>query len=520
MEKAFVTGQRTRFSPPNRGLSLGWRLALSTVLIISLVMGGISIGQQLLELKEERQLHQELLKMALAPLAVRLEAAMNLDTMEREVEEFHTAYTKKGYAVHKVVLLETAKEPVLSIGVSADGENGVGYLQATIPIFSPLLDGGKGSLMVLKNSEEYRSVVRRNWLLWAIHFTVTIGVVFLFLAAAIYFQVTKPVNRLVRGVKKMEMGYWGPIEIGGGAWEIRWLTWRFGNMVQEVQSAMTHLFEAEQKARSLMPKCGNHTVMAEQEQPLGSGIIVSDQTDSPAYSELLAVRERLETASPDDPQAVQLARGVWQHEALEANRFGFHQLKARMEDAALRLMVPDAYASLDERLNELKASWREWAEQHRDTLYRMLEEKAIPCAGVLHRVKHTAGIWAKMQSKGLNLDEIHDLFAFRIIVPTEADCYAALGVIHQTYKPVVSRFKDYIARPKGNGYRSLHTCVTADDGPVFEVQIRSVVMDRQAERGDAAHWLYKKNGREPDRKSVVTQWWRKLWLRAEETPEP
>lgn len=105
-----------------------------------------------------------------------------------------------------------------------------------------------------------------------------------------------------------------------------------------------------------------------------------------------------------------------------------------------------------------------------------------------------------MQSKGLNLEEIQDLFAFRVIVPTEADCYAALGVIHQIYKPVITRFKGYVARPKENDYRSLHTCVTVDGGPVFELQIRSVAMDRQAERGDAAHWVYKRGGRETKRR--------------------
>ncbi|WP_177418284.1 bifunctional (p)ppGpp synthetase/guanosine-3',5'-bis(diphosphate) 3'-pyrophosphohydrolase [endosymbiont of Lamellibrachia barhami] len=260
--------------------------------------------------------------------------------------------------------------------------------------------------------------------------------------------------------------------------------------------------------------------MADQEQPLGSGITVSDQTNSPAYRELLAVCERLETTSPDDPQAVQLGRSVWRQEALEANRLGFHQLKAQLEDAALHLMEPDAYRSLDDGISELKASWQEWSEQRSDDLCRLLEAKGIPYAEVLHRVKHTAGVWAKMQDKGLCLDEIHDLFAFRIIVPTEADCYTALGVIHQAFKPEVSRFKDYIAKPKGNSYRSLHTCVAADIGPVFEVQIRSVAMDRQAERGDAAHWLYKKGGHETDRNPVVTRWWRKLWLRAGESHGP
>lgn len=497
--------------PPNRRLSLGWRLALSTALIISLVMGGISISQQLLELRKDQETRRELLKISLAPLAVRLEKAVSLDAMQRDMEEFHTAYVTKGYPLHQIILLDTVGKPVLSATTSAVSEENSDVFRAELPIISPLLDGGQGTLVVLKNREEYADAMRRNWLPWTIHFGVTVGIVFLFLAAATYFQVTRPVNRLVRGVKKMEMGYWGPIDVGGGAWEIRWLAWRFGSMAQELSNSMTHLLEAERKAQSLMPKRNGTPLPSNLQRPLGVDAEVSDPTDSPVYRELMAVCQRLEAASPDDPQAVQLARGVWQKEALEANRFGFHPLKARLEDAALRLMEPQTYANLEKRLGELKASWGEWAEQHRNALLRMLEERAIPCAGVLHRVKHTAGAWAKMQGKGLGLDEVYDLFAFRIIVPTEADCYAALGVIHQAYKPEVSRFKDYIARPKGNGYRSLHTCVKGDDGPVFEVQIRSIAMDRQAEGGDAAHWLYKRGGREVDRQPEKLDWWDGIW---------
>lgn len=306
------------------------------------------------------------------------------------------------------------------------------------------------------------------------------------------------------------MGYWGPINLPGGAWEVRWLAWRFGNMVQEVRYAMTHLFEAEQKARPLISRPTGRPQMKNPKWPFGSGTSVSDPADSPAYKELLDVCNRLEAESPDNKQAVQLARGVWQQEALRANRLGYHQLKARLEDAALRLMEPNAYRALENRLAGLKESWQAWAEQHRDALCRMLEKDGIPCVAVLHRVKHTAGVWSKMQSKGLAHDEVHDLFAYRIIVPTEADCYAALGVIHKAYKPLVSRFKDYIARPKENGYRSLHTCLTAGYGPVFEVQIRSVAMDQQAERGVSAHWSYKKQGRGVDWMPVKTRWWNKL----------
>ena len=208
MEKAFVSDQQTRFSPPSRGLSLGWRLSLSTALIISMVMGGISIGQQLFELRKERRMHLELLQMSLTPLAMRLEGAKNIEAIAREIDQFHTAFSKKDYPDHDVVLLNQDKETLLSsIGSSAHDENDGNYLRATIPILSQLLDGGKGTLMVLKNVEEYRKAERRDWLFWAVHFIVTVGVVFLFLTATIYFQVTKPVNRLVRGVKKMEMGY-------------------------------------------------------------------------------------------------------------------------------------------------------------------------------------------------------------------------------------------------------------------------------------------------------------------------
>jgi len=110
---------------------------------------------------------------------------------------------------------------------------------------------------------------------------------------------------------------------------------------------------------------------------------------------------------------------------------------------------------------------------------------------VQHRVKHTAGIWRKMQAKGLTLEQVHDVVAFRIIVPAEQDCYAALKAVHERFEPLLLRFKDYVAEPKANGYRSLHTCVKTSGGVVFEVQVRTVEMHEQAEGGEAAHWRYK-----------------------------
>ena len=108
-----------------------------------------------------------------------------------------------------------------------------------------------------------------------------------------------------------------------------------------------------------------------------------------------------------------------------------------------------------------------------------------------YRVKHPAGIWKKTLSKGLAIDQVHDIVAFRIIVRDEQDCYRALKAIHERFEPLLLRFKDYIAQPKENGYRSLHTCVRSPDGLVFESQIRTLAMHEQADGGDAAHWRYK-----------------------------
>jgi (p)ppGpp synthase/HD superfamily hydrolase len=236
-----------------------------------------------------------------------------------------------------------------------------------------------------------------------------------------------------------------------------------------------------------------------------------DWTNTPLHGELEKLCERLEAASPGDAEAVELARAVYGDHALTADRLGFHDLKARMEDAALRLTEPKAFATLSERLYELRANLGDWAERQREVMLVALERRGIPCTGILHRVKHTAGVRAKMRGKDLDLDEVHDLFAFRIIVPTETDCYSALGVIHHLYEADVSRFKDYIAEPKENGYEALHTCVQSEGTPLFEVQIRSVAMDQHAERGNALHWQYKANQKVSHATPSIGARWNGWW---------
>lgn len=151
--------------PAQHGLSLGWRLALSTAVIIAVVMGGISISQQLSSFENARKIHQELLQVSLAPLAVRLESADTLNDMRRYAEELHQAHLSKGYPEHEVVLLDAAGERVLSTVAPTTTKGGKDDFRAEIFIDSPLLDGRHGTLVVLKDNREYRAAVRQDWLL-------------------------------------------------------------------------------------------------------------------------------------------------------------------------------------------------------------------------------------------------------------------------------------------------------------------------------------------------------------------
>lgn len=478
--------------PPDRPrLSLGWRLALSTALIITVVMGVISVGQQFLAIEQDRAIHKELVQMSLAPLAVRLEAASSLNEMQEILNEFHAAYRRKGYTVN-ILLSDDRNKMRVSSGDAGAGETDGEAVHIDIAVVSPLLSGGQGQLSLREDIVGTASAARRSWGLWLAHFAVTVIAVSVFIAVSIHFQVTRPVSRLLAVVRKMEMGYWRPIEVDAGAWEIRWLAWRFGNMVQEVRETTKRLFQAERKALELISMRSGKEAEIESAGYEDRSHTPNDRRDRSEYAELAAVCRRLEGANADDPPTLALAESAWNGEALRANRLGFHELKVRLEDAALRLMEPESYSQIHHRLEDLKGEWHGWAERNAERMRQGMSRHAIPCVALLHRVKHTAGAWAKMRNKGLKLEEVYDLFAFRVIVPTEADCYAALGIIHGLFEPDISRFKDYIAKPKGNGYRSLHTCVRTEEGPTFEVQIRSIAMDQQAELGGAAHWSYKK----------------------------
>ena len=173
-----------------------------------------------------------------------------------------------------------------------------------------------------------------------------------------------------------------------------------------------------------------------------------------------------------------------------ANRLGIWQLKWELEDLAFRYLQPDTYRRIAKLLDERRADRERFIAVAMGTLRRALAEAGIE-ADIAGRPKHIYSIWKKLQRKSGEFSALYDIRALRLLVKDVAACYAALGIVHSLWPPVPSEFDDYIARPKGNHYQSLHTAVIGPEGKTLEVQIRSHDMHAHAERGVAAHWRYK-----------------------------
>jgi GTP pyrophosphokinase len=176
-----------------------------------------------------------------------------------------------------------------------------------------------------------------------------------------------------------------------------------------------------------------------------------------------------------------------------ANRLGVWQLKWELEDLVLRILDPAAYQRIADLLDEKRPQRERYIDNARAQLADALREAGIT-AEVAGRPKHIASIHRKMQRKQLPFDGLYDLRALRVLVDDVPACYAALGVLHQLWLPIPGEFDDYIAKPKGNDYRSLHSAVVGPDGLALEVQIRTRAMHEYAELGVAAHWRYKEGG--------------------------
>ena len=185
-----------------------------------------------------------------------------------------------------------------------------------------------------------------------------------------------------------------------------------------------------------------------------------------------------------------IARETMEIYAPLAERIGMDAVKTELQTLAFRELEPEAFATIQARLNFLRGQGADVIEEVRRDLRRVCEETGIETVEVTGREKSPYSIWEKMHRRNVAFEQLSDIMAFRILVPTREACYMALGAVHSAYPVIAGRFKDYISTPKSNGYQGLHTGVTLREprNQKIEIQIRTVEMSEVAENGVAAHW--------------------------------
>ena len=212
-----------------------------------------------------------------------------------------------------------------------------------------------------------------------------------------------------------------------------------------------------------------------------------------------------------DPERRQrIARETMEIYAPLAERIGMDAVKTELQTLAFTQLEPEAYATIQARLNFLRGQGADVIDDVRRELIQVCKEAGVDVARVTGREKSPFSIWEKMHRRNVAFEQLSDIMAFRIVVATKADCYAALGAVHSAYPVIAGRFKDYISTPKSNGYQSLHTGVTLRQprNQKIEVQIRTDEMNDVAENGVASHWVYKA----PDKKVDGTDVQRFRWV--------
>jgi GTP diphosphokinase / guanosine-3',5'-bis(diphosphate) 3'-diphosphatase len=225
----------------------------------------------------------------------------------------------------------------------------------------------------------------------------------------------------------------------------------------------------------------------------------------------------LDFMNPDKQQRI--AQETLDIYAPLANRLGISWIKTELEDNSLKYLKPQEYAELTAKLERRSKEREKYIDDVVDLLQGKLKERNLT-AVVSGRFKHIYSIWKKMKAQGIEFEQVQDIIAFRLLLPSIPNCYEALGLIHQLWKPVPGRFKDFIAIPKPNMYQSLHTTVVGPLGERIEVQIRTEEMHRIAEEGIAAHWAYKEGRNTISKDSEKFAWLRQLMEWQQDLKDP
>ena len=265
----------------------------------------------------------------------------------------------------------------------------------------------------------------------------------------------------------------------------------FGDSYASLVTLTRKLVQIQRAARAAVPLQGQHGLQAERVRKM----LLAFSRDLRVV--LLRLASRLQTlrwfAAARQPCPEALATETLQVFAPLANRLGIWQIKWELEDLSFRFLQPQEYQRMASLVDQKRAEREHGVAAAREQLADLLQRGGVK-ADVQGRPKHLYSIWKKMRGKGLAFERVFDARALRVVVADTAACYLALARVHEAWTPVEGEFDDYIARPKPNGYQSLHTVVLGADGRPLEVQIRTRAMHEHAEHGVAAHWMYKEAG--------------------------
>ncbi len=289
----------------------------------------------------------------------------------------------------------------------------------------------------------------------------------------------------------------------------------FGQEVHELLQGLRSLMSVGERTRAFLGDV-EQVLDAQKQQEVLRKMLLSMATDLRIVLVRLAARlDRLRWyAKTKVPCPREFAIETHYLYAPLANRLGIWQIKWELEDLSFRFLEPETYHDIASRLEGRRASREMAVNQMIKAIEDALKKANVQGSKVVGRAKHIYSIHKKMQNKQLKFEDLYDLHALRIIVKNERQCYLALSVVHSNWTPVMEEFDDYIARPKPNGYRSLHTVIQNDEGLVFEVQIRTEAMHAFAEHGMAAHWHYKESGAKGGSTQATSLYDRKVaWMR-------
>ncbi|MFK7160403.1 GTP diphosphokinase [Marinospirillum sp. MEB164] len=264
---------------------------------------------------------------------------------------------------------------------------------------------------------------------------------------------------------------------------------RFGGSVSKLIDGVQQMAAISQIQPSDLPAFGQKQSQLEQLRKMLVAVIDDVRVALIKLAERTCALRQVKTAPRD--KRLRVAREVFEIYAPLAHRLGIGHIKWELEDLSFRYLEEDSYKYIARLLAERRMDRDGYIQQVIQQLSSAIQDQGIQGADLQGRAKHIYSIWRKMKRKKIDFSQVYDVRAVRILVPEVRDCYAALGIVHSMYRHIPHEFDDYIATPKENGYRSLHTAVLGPEGKVLEVQIRTFAMHDEAELGVCAHWRYK-----------------------------